>query len=204
MHSEYLPNSMKKNKQNGYTLVELLAVIFVLVAVGTIISSILTSVLRSSNKSANTENVRRNGNYAISQMSKMIIYAQRLEGVSVDGIQYYTDCVSQPASTRYNYLQIKSFDGGITTFFCANSKIASQSSAIPLQPPTGTLSYLVDPNMDADCHFNYFNCAQESAAAPIKIDIFLDLKATSSAIFSESQAEIPFETSVIIQNNANR
>jgi type II secretory pathway pseudopilin PulG len=147
---------MKINNKNGYTLVELLAVIFILVAVGTIIASILTSVLRTSNKSANTENVRRNGNYAISQMSKMITYAQKLEGVSTDGIQYYTDCVSLPTATKYKYLKIESFDGGITTFACANSQIASQSSS-------GSLDYLVDPTMYASC---YFNCSQESAAAP--------------------------------------
>ncbi|HUD04996.1 MAG TPA: type II secretion system protein [Patescibacteria group bacterium] len=185
---------MKINNKNGYTLVELLAVIFILVAVGTIIASILTSVLRTSNKSANTENVRRNGNYAISQMSKMITYAQKLEGVSTDGIQYYTDCVSLPTATKYKYLKIESFDGGITTFACANSQIASQSSS-------GSLDYLVDPTMYASC---YFNCSQESAAAPIKIDIFLDLKATNSAVFSENQAEIPFETSVVLRNSANR
>jgi type II secretory pathway pseudopilin PulG len=197
---------MKKYPKNGYTLIELLAVIFVLVTVGTIIASILTSVLRDSNKSATTENVRANGDSAIAQMSRMITYAQKLEGISCDGTQFYTDCTSQPTPdtsdcalsqsglTHYNYLQIKSFDGGITTFACANSQIASQSS-------TGTLDYLVDPTMDATC---YFNCSQESAAAPAKIDIFLDLKAMSSANFSESQAEIPFETSVVIRNSGNR
>jgi len=184
---------MIKNKKQGYTMVELLAVIIILVTVGTIISAILTSVLRSSNKSANTEIVRRNGNYAITQMSRMITYAQKLEGVSFDGSQYYTDSVSQSTSSRYNYLQIKSFDGGITTFACNDSKIASLSAS-------GT-SYLADPALNATC---YFNCTQASAAAPAKIDIFLDLSVGSSTNFAESQAEIPFETSVIIRNSGSR
>jgi type II secretory pathway pseudopilin PulG len=191
---------MIKYKKNGYTLVELLAVIFILVAVGTIISSILTSVLRSSNKSTNTEVVRTNGNNAIAQMSRMITYAQKLEGVSVDGISYSDCTVSSVGATTptptpviYGYLRIKSFDGGVTTFSCANSQVASQSAS-------GT-SYLVDPSLNASC---YFNCAQESAAAPVKIDIFLDLKATSSAVFAESQAVINFETSVVLRNNGNR
>jgi type II secretory pathway pseudopilin PulG len=198
---------MRKYKKNGYTLVELLVVIIVLVTVGVIISSILTSVLRSSNKSTNTENVRKNGNYAISQMSKMITYAQKLEGVSVDGSKYYPDCVSLPVSKHYNYLQIKSFDEGITTFVCAESKLASQSAAVPpgdpcpSSLPVGSCSYLIDPTMDATC---YFTCSQESAAAPVKIDILLDLKAKAVNIFSESQAEIPFETSVVVRNSGNR
>jgi type II secretory pathway pseudopilin PulG len=184
---------MIKNKKQGYTLVELLAVIIILVTVGTIISAILASVLRSSNKSVNTESVRRNGNYAITQMSKMIAYAQKLEGVSLDGSQYYTDCVSQPASAQYNYLRIKSFDGGITTFACNDSKIASLSAS--------ETNYLVDPVLNAAC---YFKCTQESAAAPAKIDIFLNLSVQNSANFSEGQVEIPFETSVIILNSGGR
>jgi type II secretory pathway pseudopilin PulG len=199
---------MKTNKKNGYTLIELLAVMFILLAVGAIISSILASVLRSSNKSTNTDIVRANGNTAIAQMSRMIAYAQKFEGVSCDGINFYSDCTSQPDPTsdctfsasglaKYNYLQIKSFDGGETTFVCDNSRIASQSS-------TGIVDYLVDPTLYADCSLNYFNCTQTSAAAPAKIDIFLDLKATPSANFSESQAEIPFETSVVIKNSGSR
>ncbi len=185
---------MKKNHQTGYTLVELLAVIIILVAVGSIISSILVSVLRSSNKSTVTDLVRANGNNAMTQMSKMITYAQRLEGISINGSTYYADCTSLSSSTKYHYLQVKAFDGGITTFACANSQVASKSAS-------GTVNYLVDPNMYATC---YFNCSQESAAAPAQIDIFLDLKATSSAIFSEAQADIPFETSVTIVNSGNR
>jgi type II secretory pathway pseudopilin PulG len=253
---------MKQQNEKGYTLVELLAVIFILVTVGTIIASILTSVLRSSNKSTNTETVRANGNYAIAQMSKMITYAQKIEGYS-DGSSSYTDCVpkpSQPIGKHYQSVQIKSFDGGITTFSCANSQIASQSSTISTpvagwtfcatetgqcsftgtanvrygangsyfykiltngtpctngifgDPLVGTVkqchyqsasgtSYLVNPSLSASC---YFKCSQESAAAPAKIDIFLDLSAVSTAVFAESQATMHFETSVIARNNTDR
>jgi prepilin-type N-terminal cleavage/methylation domain-containing protein len=196
---------MKKNKQNGYTLVELLAVIIILVTVGGIITSILTAVLRSGNKSTTMENVRRNGDSAIAQMSRMITYAKDFEGISVNDPsklapgQLQTNCVPQvnssltptpiPTPTQYRYLVIKSWDDGITTFACADSKIASQSS-------TGTLSYLIDPAIATNC---YFNCTQESAAAPVKIDIFLD--ATISGAFSESQATMHFETSVVIRNS---
>jgi type II secretory pathway pseudopilin PulG len=183
---------MIKPNEHGFTLVELLAVIFILVAVGTIIASIMTSVLRSSNKSTNTEAVRANGNNAISQMSRMIAYAQKIENLS-DGASTYTDCVSQSASKHYQSVQIKGFDSGITTFSCANSQVASQSAA-------GT-SFLVDTALSANC---WFQCSQESAAAPVKIDIFLDLSAKSTAAFAESQAAMHFEASVIPKNNANR
>jgi type II secretory pathway pseudopilin PulG len=194
---------MKKQNKNGYTLIELLAVIIILVTVGTIISSILTSVLRSSNKSANTENVRKNGNYAITQMSKMITYAKIWRGVSVDGVTYFPDCVSTLPTIRYKYLQIQSFDDGITTFACDGLKttLASRSSSL-LQPSSWSTSYLVDPSLYIDTC--YFICTQESAASPAKIDIFLDIKATDSALFSENQADVPFETSALIRNSVNR
>jgi type II secretory pathway pseudopilin PulG len=185
---------MKINNQTGYTLVELLTVIIILVAVGSIISSVLVSVLRSSNKSSVTDVVRTNGNNAMAQMSKMITYAQKLEGISVDGSKYYADCTSLSSTTKYYYLRIKGFDSGVTTFACANSQIASKSAS-------GAISYLVDPKLYATC---YFNCSQESAAAPARIDIFLDLKAASSTTFSENQADIPFETSVTVVNSGNR
>jgi type II secretory pathway pseudopilin PulG len=199
MLTKYKSKQMKIHDEKGYTLVELLAVIFLLIAVGAIISSILTSVLRSSNKSTNTEMVRANGNYAIGQMSKMIAYAQRLEGISVsDPIQFpnqvQTDCVGQPSSTQYHYLTIKLFNGGITTFACLGTTVASQSAF-------GT-SFLVDPTLNTKTC--YFKCTQESAAASPRIDIFLDLTAKSTAVFSESQADIPFETSVVLKNASDR
>ncbi len=259
---------MKEYKKNGYTLVELLAVIFILVAVGTIISSILTSVLRSSNKSTNIELVRVNGNNAIAQMSRMIGYAQKLEGVSVTGnfsdpTQYQTDCTAQASPlTQYKYIQIKSFDGGITTFECLGTEIASQSSTISTpvagwtfcanetgqcsftgtanvrygangsyfykiltngisctnaifgDPLSGTvkqcyyqsaseITYLVDPTL-LNTKTCYFQCSQESTAAPAKIDIFLELTTKVASLFSEAQADIPFETSIIIRNNGSR
>lgn len=188
---------MKKNR-NGFTIVELLAVIIILVTVGTIIVAILTSTTRAGNKSATTENVRRNGNFAIEQMFKMITYAMSFQGVSLDGVTY-NNCVPPsvgpltptPTPTQYKYLKISSFDEGQTTFHCndSNSTIASISAA--------GIFYLVDPSMVTSC---YFICYQETETAAPRIDIYLDLKAKSQSLFSESQAEIPFQTSVTMRN----
>jgi prepilin-type N-terminal cleavage/methylation domain-containing protein len=212
---------MKKNKQNGYTLIELLAVIIILVVVGGIITSILTAVLRSGNKSTTMENVRRNGDSAMAQMSRMITYAQNFEGISVNDPsnlapgQLQTNCVPQvgssliptpiPTPTQYRYLVIKSWDDGITTFVCNDNDytIASISSTEVVDTthpnqscPAQDCTYLMDTSIKTDC---YFTCTQESAAAPVKIDIVLD--ATSSGVFSENQAAMHFETSIVIRNS---
>ncbi len=186
---------MKIDKK-GYTLIELLAVIIILVTVGTIIISILTSTMRAGNKSATTENVRRNGNFAIEQMSKMMTYAKSFQGVSIDGVNY-NNCVPPtvelliptPTPTQYKYVKITSFDEGQTVFQCVDSKIASVSAA--------QTYYLADSNMIATC---YFICFQQTEVASPRIDIYLNLKAKSESIFSESQAVIPFQISVTMRN----
>jgi type II secretory pathway pseudopilin PulG len=188
---------MRKDK-NGFTIVELLAVIIILVTVGMIIVAILVSTTRAGNKSATTENVRRNGNFAIEQMYKAITYAKNFQGVSVDGVNY-NNCVPPtvspltptPTPTQYKYLKIPSFDEGQTVFQCndSNSTIASVSAA-------GTF-YLADSNMIATC---YFICYQQTETAAPRVDIYLNLKAKSQSLFSESQAEIPFQTSVTMRN----
>jgi prepilin-type N-terminal cleavage/methylation domain-containing protein len=190
----------------GYTLVELLVVIIILVSIGTIISSILTSVLRSSDKSITTENVRVNGDFAITQMSKMITYAKEFEGVSTDGSSYSASCVTSGGNPpAYKFLKIKSFDDGTTIFACDDQVWAAAPYNYPATIASESSSstapiFLADPSMDATCHFN---CSQTDLSSPIEIDIFLDLKAKSQTLFSENQADVPFQTSVIIRNSAS-
>ena len=79
----------------GFTLIELLVVILIIFSVGILIVSILFSALRGANKTNTIDLVRRNGNSAITQMSKMIRYSQSFDGVSIDG-STYTTCDGRP------------------------------------------------------------------------------------------------------------
>lgn len=84
-------------RRAGFTLIELLVVMFVILTVGAVVSAILVSSLRGTSKTNTIDIVRRNGNSAISQMGKMIQYAQNFDGVSTDGVNYTADC-SYPLS----------------------------------------------------------------------------------------------------------
>lgn len=194
----------KKQKKSGYTLIELLAVMIILIAVGTIIAAILVSALRGGNRSVNTNDVRQNGSYAISQMSKMIAYAQSFVAISQTGdfvnpANYRTDCLPSP-SPQYHYLKIESFDGNQTTFICdignANP-IASQSASAP---PTDLIN--TGTTAVTSC---YFTCEQSSVGIPPTIDINFDLspKPTTPGITPviEKQTQINFQTSVTLRNN---
>lgn len=195
---------MKKNFLNfrflsfnnkGYTLVELLAVIIILVSVGMIITAILVTSLRGGNKSNTTNEVRQNGNYILSQMSKMIAYASSFDGVSRDGITYVTNCsVTQPplptptlAPVVYSYIKITSFDGGQTVFSCTGSSIASNGAAL-----TNSSNLNV-----SSCSFY---CNQSNVLASPTINISFILSKSNSGFFVENQTTIPFETSITPRN----
>lgn len=178
-----------KNSQSGYTLVELLAVIIILITVGTIIISILVTSLRGGNRSNTTNDVRQNGNYIISQMSKMIAYARSFDGVSTDGSNYVTDCTAvQSPPTAYKYIKTTSFDSGTTVFSCTGSIIASNGAD------------LIDINTFSVSSCNFY-CSQTNLLSAPTININFTLSKANAGFFVENQTTIPFETSITPRNN---
>lgn len=191
---------MKKNQksQEGYTLVELLAVMAIVVVVGVIVAGILISSLRGGNKSNVLDNVRQNGNDAIAQVAKMITYSQNFNGVSTDGVSYKTNCTQEippspsptPAPIVYQYIKITSFDGGQTVFSCNGSMLASNGASLI---DTSTVS--VVPN---SC---YFTCRQTNFGQAPTIGINLTLSDNNSSNFAEKKASVSFQTSVTVRNS---
>ena len=200
-----------KNSERGYTLVELLAVMAIVVVVGIIITGILISSLRGGSKSNVLDNVRQNGNDAITQISKMIIYAQYFNGVSSNGISYTTNCaqsispspspVSTPTPIKYKSIKTTSFDGGITIFSCNGptdtppNTLASQSGSLTPISLIDTSTVLLVEN---SC---YFSCIQTNFGQAPTIGINFTLSQITLSSFAEKQATIPFQTSVTIRNN---
>lgn len=187
-----------QNSRQGYTLIELLAVMIILIAVGTVIASILVLSLRGGNKSTTTNEIRQSGNYAISQMSKMITYAKSFDGVDSNGIDNcILPSVGQGTPTpdpnqQYSSVTITSFDDGQTTFSCSdtNDTLSSNSAAL-INPAT----------MNASC---YFTCSQTDLVSPPTIGIHLTLKKktqTNQVLLPEFQTVINFDTSVTLRNS---
>lgn len=188
------------SSNKGYTLIEMLAVIVVFSIIGGIITAIFSSSLRGSNKVKVTNEVRENGNYALLQMSRMIIYAKNFNGVSINGADgsYVNECyvspvldgTPTPAPQEYHYLKITTFDGGEIIFSCdANSdeKIASNGAS------------LINTNMIAvdSCRFH---CIQSTISQPPTIRISFTLSQKNATGFFENKATMPFETSVTMRN----
>ena len=196
-----------KNSQ-GYTLIELLAVMTIIVVVGVIVAGILVSSLRGGSKSNVLDNVRENGNFAITQISKMITYSQSFNGVSTDGSFYTTNCapaVSTSPSpsptptatpTAYKYLKISSFDGGQTIFSCTTELV----NGIQVLRIASNSASLIDTSSVylTSCSFT---CTQTDIGHAPTISINLTLTQNNPNNLVEKGAVVTFQTSVNIRNN---
>lgn len=177
---------MKNSK--GYTLIELLIVMVVMITVGLIVATILVSSLRGTNKTNTINTIRENGNYAQLQISKMLEFAQSFGGVSPNGNPgtYITNCLSP--TTQYNFVKITSFDNGQTVFSCNTSaSIIASNGASLINSSDVSLS---------SC---YFTCSRNVSQPPI-IGINFTLSQKSPNAIFEKRASILFETSVILRN----
>ena len=190
----------------GFTLVELLVVMAVTVSIGAIVFGIITSTLRGSNKTNVINNVRQNGNFAISQMGKMIPYAKSFNGASSSvGPPWICQALPPgppPPLTHYKSIKITSFDGGVTIFSCNDSgdlppnTIASNAaSLIDADATTGSVSLpLPIPS------FCFFTCTKGSIADSATIGINFTLTQKGAPTFVEKKASIQFETSIKVRN----
>ncbi len=183
----------------GFTMVELLAVIVVLVALGSMIGGIFFATLRGTNKSNALTVVRQNGDAALLQMTKTIRNAKAFNGVSTDGVSYTTDCtvtpaVPTPTPVPYQYIKVTSFDGGVVTYSCDTSPVATIASNSGSLIDTTAVELVQSSCM--------ISCSQSSAADVPTIGIRFTLKQKTTSTFPENQALLPFQTSVSLRNGS--
>lgn len=180
---------MSKN-QKGYTLIELLAVMTILVTVGFIITAILVSSLRGSSKATTVNEIRQNGNYAILQMGRMIGFSQAFLGASTNGVAYTTNCIPSP-SPDFKYIKIKLFDDRETILSC-------NLTTNPTTIASNGASFVNTSEVNvASCGFT---CSQNSISEPPVIGIKFTLTQKSANALFEKRSTIPFETSVTTRN----
>ncbi len=207
---------MKKilNNRKGYTLVELLAAMILLITVGSIMAGIIVVSLRGSNRSTNVNDIRQEGNYALSQMTKMITYAQSFDGIS-DGstdidtgdLVYTKDCTVNPTTHQYKFLKISTFDQGKTTFVCSTGAegdfIASYGASLKTWP------LIVGDNTPSVQYFNedkytvtacYFTCIQENSSVTPTVGISFSVQKPDTTIV-ENKVSLDFDTTVGFRNS---
>jgi type II secretory pathway pseudopilin PulG len=168
----------------GYTIVELLAVIAILVIISGVISGILYSTLRGSNKTKITTNVTQNGNYAISVISAAIINSRSI--TQIDGSDI-TDCTTSPSGSS---ITLTGASGGTTVFSCQSGDITSNGNSL--------IDTTVVQVADSSCSFY---CSQEPTnpySIPL-VGVAFTIEDKSSE-FAESQGSAAFDSATSLRN----
>lgn len=168
------------SSRSGFTLVELLLAIAIFSVIGTVSLSILFMTLRAGKKSDLLIVLKQNGNAAMSQVVKNIRYAKSLD--------IPTSCVTPVTVSQITLTSIA--DNGSTEFACtstAPNTIASNGAS------------LIDTSVAVvtDCSFT---CTQPTQNDPPTINFIFKLSSRNATGLVETQASIPFQTSVTMRN----
>lgn len=194
MKDSLLPPMRSKNQQ-GFTLVELLAVMAVIVIIGSIMGGILISSLRGATKAEEIVNTRQNGDYVLSQMAKTIRFAT-FTSMTTTANTSVSSCVAPrvgggtptPTPVPYAAITVKTLEDKQITYSCTATNIASNSANL-LDDSAVQLT---------SCSFT---CKQLNEKDPPTIGISFSLSQKNSNInFFENSASGTFQTSVTMRN----
>ncbi|PIT89377.1 MAG: hypothetical protein COU27_00580 [Candidatus Levybacteria bacterium CG10_big_fil_rev_8_21_14_0_10_36_7] len=178
---------MKIKKEKGYTLIELLTVISILIILFSIIGGILHSSLRGSSKAKITTAVAQNGNYALSIISNIIISSKAV--TKVGGVDV-ADCTASPSGQT---ITLSRADGGVSVLSCTNDTISSNSASL-----IDTTSVRVDSTSISNCYFYCNQIAGDPYAVPI-VGFGFTLQEKSATLF-ENKSASKFESSASLRN----
>ena len=194
----------KGRVNSGFSLVELLISMFLILSISSVVMTIFVAGLRGTNRASAEADVRQNGNLAMTQMSRTIRNAKNFNGVSVDGTtNFTTSCYvgsSNPTPTPqpYKAVQVDSFDGGTTTLKCPDvgETVITSISATLAAPASLTDSsrVIVEPG---SC---YFSCQQESPTDPPVVGIHFTVESLRGSGSIGQSVNQMFETTVVPRN----
>jgi type II secretory pathway pseudopilin PulG len=174
----------------GFTIIEVLASLAVVIVVGSIIGSVIFSSSGGAAKSNVLNTVRQNGNYALSQWEKT---ARNSTGL-------VSPCIT-PTPSASSIAFINS-DSTVTTFSCVTASGASngifegQAASVNVTPAPIPF---IDQNNVAVTSCN-FSCSQGGVGSYPSVVFSFTLSQKASTSFFEQQTSLPFETSVTLRN----
>lgn len=172
-----------QSKSSGFSLIEILVAISIIITATTVVVAILSSSFRGINKSNVSEEVRQNGNSAIGRMTRIIQYAESFQGAKINnGDTYDTPCVTDKP---YQYISLRS-GGRLTTLSCGNLSVDST----PLIDIT---------KVKVDAGTCSFSCTQEDSTDSPIIGINFRLSQKNATV-PEKSASILFSTTVKMRN----
>lgn len=165
--------------KKGFTLLELLLSLAIMVTVGAVGLSTIVVVFRGAKKSQQILLAKQNGNAALSQIVRGARYAKSLDNPNT--------CVPTTDITPPSFTVTSSFDGGQTTYACQNNTISSNSASL-----IDTTNFSI-----TSCSFT---CSQSDIAKPPIIKMSFTIQTKNQNGLFDTTATIPFETSVTLRN----
>lgn len=175
--------SFKSKTDSGFSLIELLVGVAIMITTTTIVLSIIISSFRISSKTTASSIVRQNGNYTLSQVSRMLQFADSFEGAFVNaGDSTATACA---LGLTVNRIDIK-YNKNDISFVCTNSDITID----------GKSSINTNNIQVSSCSFI---CTQPGSEGPV-IKINFDLTTGDLNTPIENRASVNFSTTVKMRN----
>lgn len=193
----------KNNNKKGFSLIELLVGMTIIITATTIILTIIVTSFRISSKAAVVDNARQNGNYAMNRMIRMIQFADSYNGRSTatggsNGVRagenggpgWQTNCAGD-TNTAINI----NYEGEEKIIQCRNH------NQIFIVDPDATPANeeLVSSTKISVASCN-IKCTKATATASPVISIWFDLAIGGSGVAVEKKTKIPFFTSVKMRN----
>lgn len=184
MMKKYKLKTKKLNSKQGYTIVELLAVVSILVIISGIISGILYSTLRGTGKTRINTEVSQSGAYALSVFTNAVVDSGSVTQINDVDI---SDCTASPSGTS---VTLRRLDGATTKFSCTNNTINKDDVSI------------VNNNIVSisNCSFTCKQKTDDSYSIP-SVDISFTVSQKAGK-FVELIGTSTFNTSVTMRNYA--
>jgi prepilin-type N-terminal cleavage/methylation domain-containing protein len=174
-------------KQKGFTLIEIIMVVFIfgiIIAVG---GNLFFSILKGASKVEIGKDAKQSGDYALGIMERTIRNAQEIK----------TNSDGQICTSNMKKIKLQNMDNTVTEFYCeANSgvaKIASKSGTLTTQYLSGNNITLASTNNCTDSTL-IFNCDATNSPPRVVISFTLIQKGTTAK--AEEQASVTFNTTV--------
>jgi prepilin-type N-terminal cleavage/methylation domain-containing protein len=179
-------NNLHNHTHAGFTLIELLVVVSLSVMLMLTASTLFMSVLLSNNKATSSQQVKAEGEYALSQISFLIRNAIQLENYYADQAKCQEDMTA---------IVLKSLDGGQTILFPETDpsdnkvKIASNSG---IYLTSGAVTLTAGP---------VFNCYEGTDELSSYVQVEFSLrKGTPGQDDPKEISEETFRTSVNVRS----
>jgi Tfp pilus assembly protein PilW len=170
------------SNSRGFTFIELLVSMTIIMLVGTVIVTVFFSALRGTDKSQSLIAVRQNGNFALSQIANAIRQAE--------SINNFSQCSASGGSRTLAVSSVR--DRNITTFQCSQTNISSNSA-------NGTFS-LLDETQVAPVGSCTFTCGHQAATRIPFVTISFRLSRAGVSHPEEIVSPVDFSTTVLLRN----